>query len=667
MNKTKILKAAMIIAVLLIPIIYSFFYLKAFWDPYSHVNNLPVAIVNLDEGIEGENLGTDLVDNLVEKNALKLDILNETEANTSLVNENYYAVLTIPKDFTKTIKSAEQAERKVVTITYSPNQKSNYLASQIINKVVTGVETELTSQINKETVETLTSKLNSIPDELQDISDGAGDIQNGTQELSDGLQTLNDGTSKLQNNYNAFDAGVSNAYKGSANLKSGIAQLDSGLSELHNGVATLQEKASGLSDVTGAVEQMAAGADRVNSGVTQYVAGVNSLNENVETLLQAIIAYGVANPGALVDPYIQKIYLSAQAIQSSQAIEGLKASGKDLMSGTSTLNSGLQQFKLQTYNLGQLTAAVLQLEQGTEQLKQGAKRLQTGSDGLVSGMNKLNQSSKEIDSAISQISDGTQVAVDGNGRLAEGVSTFKTKIDNGLNTTKEELENLNGLSEYAADPVQIDEQDYAEVETYGQSFAPFFMSISLWIGAFIIYIVLYYDPEDRFKILGRNSEHRFIRVGLYVLLAIAQALVMGVLLKWSLGFNVTNIWLYYGSCVLVSMVFFSIMQFFIFNFKDVGKFIVLVLLILQLASSGATFPIETVPSFFQTLNNFMPMTYSIKLFREALISIDMPVLTQNLEILIGILVVFLVGTMAGDIFNGTKRKIIKYKENKKQF
>lgn len=666
MNKTKAMKVAIVIVVLLIPIIYSFFYLKAFWDPYGNIDNIPVAIVNLDEGSETENLGQDLVDNLLEKDVLKLDTLSEDEANTSLVNENYYAVLTIPKDFTKTIEGAENKDRQVVTITYSPNQKSNYLASQIINKVVTNVQKELTSQINEETVATLAERLNQIPDELQAISDGAGQIQTGNQELSDGLHTLNEGTSELESSYSKFNDGISSAYSGSTELNNGINSLNSGIESLHSGISQLQEKSSSLSQVTSAVDTLASGASSLNAGINSYVSGVNALNNNVETLINAIIAYGNSNSSALAtDANLAQIYGIAQAIQKSGAINTLSASSQSLTLGASNLNSGLQQFKSQTSSLSQLTSAISQLEQGASSLEQGATAVASGSQSLNSGMSTLDKSSQKIEDAISTLSDGTASAASGAEQLQDGVDTFKEEIDSGIESSNEQLENLDGLSDYSASPVEINEEDYAEVDTYGQSFAPFFMSISLWIGAFIIFIVLYYDPADRFKILGRSTTHRFIRVGLYAILAMAQALIMAVLLKWALGFSVTNPWLYYGSCVLVSMVFFSILQFFMFNFGDVGKLIALVLLILQLASSGGTFPIETVPEFFQKLNVIMPMTYSIKLFREAIISIDMPVLIQNLEILITILAVFTLGTLASDIFKGIKKKIIHYKENKK--
>jgi putative membrane protein len=189
------------------------------------------------------------------------------------------------------------------------------------------------------------------------------------------------------------------------------------------------------------------------------------------------------------------------------------------------------------------------------------------------------------------------------------------------------------------------------------------MSISLWVGALMVFIAIYYDPENRFEVVGRHAEHKLVRLGFYVLLAIGQAIVLGFLLKWALGFSVTNIWLYYGSCILVSLVFFSIMQFLIFNFGDVGKFTALILLILQLASSGGTFPLETVPVVFQKLGVVMPMTYSIRLFKEALISIDTVVLTKTLGILFGIWITFLIGCIIGDTIRLRKIKRQKIEAN----
>ena len=131
----------MVAVVLLIPFMYSFFYLKAYWDPYGHMDDIPVAIVNEDKTVDGQNKGKDLVNSLKKKNTLDISVVNKNKADSGLKNKDYYAVITIPSDFTSDLLSAEQSDKTAATITYSPNQKSNYLASQIINRVVSEVET----------------------------------------------------------------------------------------------------------------------------------------------------------------------------------------------------------------------------------------------------------------------------------------------------------------------------------------------------------------------------------------------------------------------------------------------------------------------------------------------------------------------------------------------
>ncbi len=200
-KKKKIMKWIIIVAIIVIPVMYSFFYLKAFWDPYGNLHGMRIAIVNLDKGSNNENLGNNLVDELKEKDVMSIEVLNDSKkAEDGLINEEYYATITIPENFTQDLNSAENKDRKTTTITYSPNQKSNYLASQIIAKVVTTVETELRSEVSEKVVETLSNKLNEVPEKMQDISDGATQIKDGANQLSTGLQALNSGTNELQEN-----------------------------------------------------------------------------------------------------------------------------------------------------------------------------------------------------------------------------------------------------------------------------------------------------------------------------------------------------------------------------------------------------------------------------------------------------------------------------------
>lgn len=623
MKNKKFMKVIIIIAVIIIPVLYSFFYLKAFWDPYGNLHDMNIAIVNLDEGDNDENLGTELVNKLKDKDTMTITVLNNSdEAQEGLVNQDYYATITIPKNFTKDLNNAENSDRKVTTISYSPNQKNNYLASQIINKVVTTVETELRSEVSKKVVGKLSDKLEEVPDKMGEISDGANQLQDGTSQLQSGLQELNKGTNNLSTNYEKFDSGVDSAYAGSEKLANGLNSLNSGADEIYSGTSQLAEKTNTL-----------------NTGVSSYIKGVNQLVSSVNATSTQIQKVGedlanyqqTHNPDALNEAAKILQGMQSSSAGSAQLLGTLQSKGTELEQGVNLLNT-----KVQTLNSGMFT------------LKQGISSAKTGNEELQKGLKELSTNSKTIKEGTKQLSNGSSQALNGSQTLLDGTNTFKNEINNGIENTQEELKNLNGLDEYTSEPVEVDEQDYAQVDSYGVGFAPYFMSISLWVGALIMLIIFYYDPDDRFKLLGRNAQNKYLRAGLYFVISVAQGIALGFILKAGLGFGVTNIWLYYGTCILTSIVFFSILQFLVIKLGDVGKFLGILLLVLQLAASGGTFPIETVPKFFQSIYKFMPMNYTIRLIKESLIKVDNGMIAKNACILVGIFIVFMAITLIAD-------------------
>ena len=623
MKNKKFMKAIIIIAVIIIPVLYSFFYLKAFWDPYGNLHDMNIAIVNLDEGDNDENLGTELVNKLKDKDTMTITVLNNSdEAQEGLVNQDYYATITIPKNFTKDLNNAENSDRKVTTISYSPNQKNNYLASQIINKVVTTVETELRSEVSKKVVGKLSNKLEEVPNKMEEISDGASQLQDGTSQLQSGLQELNKGTNNLSTNYEKFDSGVDSAYAGSNKLANGLNSLNSGADEIYSGTSQLAEKTNTLN----------AGVSSYVKGVNQLVSSVNATSTQIQKVGEDLVNYQQThNPDALNDAAKRLQGMQSSSAGSAQLLGTLQSKGTELEQGVNLLNT-----KVQTLNSGMFT------------LKQGISSAKTGNEELQKGLKELSTNSKTIKEGTKQLSNGSSQALSGSQTLLNGTNTFKNEINNGIENTQEELKNLNGLDEYTSEPVEVDEQDYAQVDSYGVGFAPYFMSISLWVGALIMLIIFYYDPEDRFKLLGRNAQNKYLRAGLYFAISVTQGIVLGFILKAGLGFGVTNIWLYYGTCILTSIVFFSILQFLVIKLGDVGKFLGILLLVLQLAASGGTFPIETVPKFFQSIYKFMPMNYTIRLIKESLIKVDNGMIAKNACILVGIFIVFMAITLIAD-------------------
>lgn len=708
MKNSKAMRVVIFAVVILIPIIYSFFYLKSYWNPYGNLQDMKVAIVNLDKGNNEENQGQKIVDKLKEKNVVNICDISKQEADDGLKNEEYYAVITIPEDFTKNLNSAGEIDKKTVQITYSPNQKMNYLASQIINKVVTATEEQIKSEVASKTVETLASNLEEVPSSLQKISDGTGEILNGATNLSSGIGELNNGVDTLKNSYTQFDNGINSAYEGSkvldngsSKIGSGIEELQSGANELNNGVSKINEALnssdlsklntliSGVSDLNEGVN----GAEGLKNGVDSYVTGTESLANGVIsldlTLDEQIAKYKTiytnnnidANTRAQAGVALQTLQEVKSKINDTSKGKSLVSGAKELTTkdktqmtvggklkygalkvgnGVTQLNSSIGDIQSLGKSIIELKTSLAKVQSGTgslvsgiTQLESGSNKLNEGSSSLTNGLEKLSKSSTQLKSALSTLSNGTNSAYNGSIELQNGVQTLKNEVDNGINSSEKELEKLDGLSNHVANPVEVVEQDYGEVTSYGVAFTPLFLSIGLWVGALMCYVVLYYDQKHRFGVLDSNYKNKFKQNLLYLGMGAVQGVITALLLKLGLGFDVVNMPVFILISALMGVCFTAIIQFLIRTFGDVGKFLALIILVLQLAAAGGTFPVDTIDKGFQWLNPLLPMTYTIKLVKDCVISTDVNFLAHNSFIIIAITVVVFACTCGAEIF---KRK-----------
>ena len=319
---------------------------------------------------------------------------------------------------------------------------------------------------------------------------------------------------------------------------------------------------------------------------------------------------GLLNTSELTDA--QKVAMLKQALaasntaESQQKLTALSKAGPALASGAKQLSSGADRLASGASNLSQLTTGMSQLSGALKQLDNGAKAASNGAAALQSGLAQAGTGSEKLVSGAKQLSNSSKQLSDGADALSQGLGTAKDKVHTAASAA--DTSALNGLEKYAADPVNVKESPLHPVPNYGTAFAPYFMSLSLYVGALILFVGIYLDADEKIKVLTRNSQHKFVRVGVFALIGVAQAVALGLLVRHGLGLTIVNVPAYYLSCILVSIVFISIVEFFFVNLKDAGKFLSMLLLILQLTSCGGTFPMETVPKFFQVLYPYMPKT-----------------------------------------------------------
>jgi putative membrane protein len=391
--------------------------------------------------------------------------------------------------------------------------------------------------------------------------------------------------------------------KGGSDLATGSAQLKAGTAELASKTANDSDLITGIKALDAGATKLAAGTKATSKGASDLDTGITSL---------------------------------------SGATDQLYEKAGEIAGGASSVNSG-----------------AAQLSSGANDLNSGAQKLNSGANDVNSGVAKLNSGAADLNSGVATLSDGANTLNKGAGDLNNGAGTLKdgmSKLNDGITTAQNgvndaitdangQITKLDGLADYASAPVSVDQKSLTTIPNYGTAFAPYFMSLSLWVGALILFVGIYLDTEGRFKIMSRESEHKAVRAFLFQLIAFCQAIALGIVVKNGLGLDVANVPLYYFSIVLVSMSFMSIVQFLMIHLKSAGKLLTIILLILQLTSCGGTFPMELIPKFYGYLYPYMPMTYSVALFKQAITDPHKDAVVHNCVILGIILVVFMALTL----------------------
>ncbi len=629
-------KYVVIIAVLLVPFMYSFFYLKAYWNPYGkgNIDNLPVAVVNKDSGDKGK----ELIDNIKESKKLKLSIVSNDEATDGLNDGKYYAIISIPKDFTSSMNSASSTNKRHATITYSPNQKSNYLSSQIINTVVLTVEKNLDNTVNSKIVENLSDKLKAVPTQLNTISTGFGKLSEGTSQIENGASELKSGSEQLKN-------GINEAYNGSKTITDGVNASIENLKNDKSEAIDTQTLNNIKNQVTSSVNatftdtyKNAIGVQAVETVKAQYENNINLLKQGI---LANISAFGITD----VDAYCNSSSVNPGLANYCSSYLGLVSLNNQLNDSSSVIYQSIYNTAITSAQKSAVQTASNVSETVAKQVATSAKEtatnksiasltpLQEGLNSLTSGLAKLNTGSNDLYNGTVKLNEGTTT-------LNNSVKASKVELDNKINSTKSEMKKVDGLSKYSKMPIKAETKEVNKVSSYGTAFSPLFISIALWVGSLMLFMVLYFDKEKRFGLLGIDSKKRVKRTLAYHGLASASGLILGILLQLLLDFSITNVLLYYVSIILIANCFLAIVEFLIETFGDIGKFIALIILVLQLAAAGGTFPIETVTKGFRWLHPLLPMTYTINLLKESLISVENNLLTQNMLYVFIIFIVF---------------------------
>ncbi|MED0664137.1 YhgE/Pip domain-containing protein [Geobacillus thermodenitrificans] len=754
-----------ILAILLIPLLYSGSFLWAFWDPYGHVDQLPVAVVNEDKGavLDGKkiNLGDDVVKRLKENGTFDWQFVSRKQVDDGLKNQRYYMAVIIPSDFSANATTVQSGNPKPLRLVYIPNEGANYLAGKIGDSAIEAIKEEISKNVTKTYAETMLMNMKAAADGLDKASQGANQLHDGlrtagqgSRSLSDGmeaaergsaslaagaekvkdgasdlshyltelaeksltfengLQEASDGAKQLQTGATALQDGLGKLAVGSQKLASGAVEAQNGASSLANGLHTslhsMKELQSQLPSLTsganelrdGAAElgegiqgwqqkagEAADGASEVNIGLQQYAAQLERLIEQtddpqqkatLQTLyeqLQPLVKgsesvatgiRGLADQAGRIKNGASQLADGAAAFASGQQAvqEGIGklvngqqqlVDGADrLVAGQQTLVDGAKELEnqLQAAYQGAQTVAV-----GSSKLADGVNQLATGSSQLVSGTSELADGANKLSDGVSAVAEGATSLHQGFDSLLRGgrsLSTGLVRLEQGageladrLSEGAEKADSIQAnerVSEMIADPVQNDKRPLHHVPNYGTGFAPYFLSLGLFVGALLLTIVFpLREPVER---PSSGVAWFFGKWGVLAIVSAAQTLLADAWVLYGLDLHVQSVWRFLLFTWIISMAFMMIVQFLVTLFDNPGRFLAILLLIAQLIGSAGTYPLELIPDALQSLHPWLPMTHAIHGLRTVISGGDFVLMWKEAAILAIVATVFALGTLA---------------------
>lgn len=268
-----------IAAVIFVPILYAGMFLWAFWDPYEHLVDIPVAVVNEDEAynFEGERLaiGDELIENLKDNREFDFQFVDKSKGYQGLHDQDYYILIEIPEDFSKNAATVLDDTPQQLDLIYKPNESFNFLAAQMGETAMLQIEQALEEEITATYAETIFDKIDEVADGLADASEATDELNDGANELKDGSKTLEDNLITFSGKTVELKDGVNTAYDGSADLADGANVLSSGINELYDNSNKLKS----------ASEDLQNGTNQLSSGITEANDGLGKMQDNIPQLI----------------------------------------------------------------------------------------------------------------------------------------------------------------------------------------------------------------------------------------------------------------------------------------------------------------------------------------------------------------------------------------------
>ena len=652
-----------IMGITVIPTLYAWFNISASWDPYGNTGELKLAVASDDEGYTGEliavkiNMGDQILSSLHKNKQFNWVFTDSKTAQKGVKSGKYYAAIVIPKDFSQKMMSVFSSNTEHPDLTYYQNEKENAIAPIITGKGATAVQ----KQINETFIETIAqtaldafqivssaaqeagddSMVDHLIDNLNqmgtDLGSAAGTVQSLSDMTDSAITMLNTTTEFLQESGSGTKSSVSSLENSDL---SSLTSLVSGTTKTISDALT--QNASFYTAVSDAVDKA---LDSYNSDAQAASNALTSVSSRVQTVIDeytklsdALTAIANEHPeltilNDAVTSINQKIQL---AIDRQTAIrDKINAAAEALPAATA--NASELKSELDTL-IAQATSSVTEVKTTYENNVKG--NLDSLSANLDSTTGSISSMLGDLDKSIQNIAGVTGSASDGltglqktlsnsasllneaSGKLTSLAATLSSEDSKDLSAVTNLLsEDPETIASFLSSPVKLDEKKIYPIENYGSAMAPFYSTLAIWVGAVVMAAMLKVTVADstKKKLFHPKEYQLYIgRILLLIIIGFMQSALICLGDLFFLGIQCKHPVMFVLTGMFTSFVYVNLIYALTVSFGDIGKAIAVVLMVMQVAGSGGTFPIQCAPKFFQVVYPLLPFTHSMNAMRECI-------------------------------------------------
>ena len=666
---------ALIVAVglVIVPTLYAWFNIAGSWDPYGNTGNLKVAVANSDNGYMSDlipvrvNIGDTVVSALRENDQLDWRFVSESDAVEGVRSGEYYAAVVIPENFSSRMMTVFSSDAEHAEIVYYENQKANAIAPRVTDKAASTVR----QQIDETFAKTISDVGLATTSSLLEFMDGdqiaayagnlSGTLAGAITTLRDASGSVDEFAGLLQSSTGLLDSTsdlLASAGAANEDAEALVGDAKTGLSGMHDALdaavaainQSLKDSAGDYDAAAKAIDEAFGAADaHVSLTVTQLrdaSADVAKRASDMRDVQDNILAVerdveGSNLPEKLKAELVQKIDIVANTVGNvanqqellakhlSDAAASLETGAADARAKAQAVKDGIAEAKGSIGGVKDSYNATLkqQISDLSDAVADVARRGSDMADDLGATVTDLSHAASALSDDLAgahEVLAGASAdlvsAADDLQRLKEGLDTAVTSGD--LDRVRELIgSDPAALADALAAPVALDRQAVYHIKNYGSAMAPFYTTLSIWVAGIVLAAMLKANVDEAdVKALGNPRPHELYlgRYAFFALLAFAQATLVcaGDLLFFGIQCEHPFQFMLVGW--LAGFVFSNMIYTLTVSFGDIGKAIAVVLLVMQVAGSGGTFPIEMTADFFQAVYPFLPFTHAINAMHAAM-------------------------------------------------